>query len=234
MKLAPSDLKYPCFLLPPFFFAENEFEHLKVTCKSCFLRRCVNASTFRKIRRRPYLGTFGGLRKILQPPPPAGDACSCAWGVQTPTLALGGLGPPTRSGTGSVCFCIGFGVVLYYSVFQRISWYFNRISVVSQSNPEIHVFQVFHRRISSYLMYPKRGIGIHRISCISPYLRCIPRMSAQHLESASAQVELRNDGLKYTEIHQNTSEIRVSQHHTRNTLEYTGIPTRPDLKRRCG
>ena len=72
-------------------------------------------------------------------------------------------------------------------------------------------------------MYLMRGVGIHRISSISSYFRCIPRVPAQRLESVSAQVELRNDGLKYTEVHWNTYGRHVSHHNTRNTLEYTEI-----------
>ena len=44
--------------------------------------------------------------------------------------------------SGAVCFCIGFGVVLHYSVFQRISVVSQRYFIVSQYNREIHVFHV--------------------------------------------------------------------------------------------
>ena len=52
----------------------------------------------------------------------------------------------------------------------------------------------------------------------------VSQMYSKGVRAASrVVVELRNDGVKYTEIHRNTCEIRVSQHHTRNTLEYTEI-----------
>ena len=65
-----------------------------------------------------------------------GPALSQIWRKRKEQLKL------VLGGRGAVCFCIGFGVVLHYSVFQRISVVSQRYFIVSQYNREIHVFHV--------------------------------------------------------------------------------------------